>query len=80
MRSEGSKEATNHESTSVSLGMSEAPELLAPDDLPPSKGWAVAALSRVYKNAQPVGVFSSLTIFRDRTSVLAYDYIRDPPG
>jgi hypothetical protein len=80
MTSEGSQQATDHESTRVSLGISEAPELLAADDLPPSKGWAVAALSRVYKNAQPVGVFSSLTLYRDGTSVLAYDYIRDSPG
>ena len=75
-----SKRGTNQQSTrAVALSRSELPRLVGPDDLIPRTGWAVMAFSKVYNNAQPVGIFVNLTILRDATAILAYEHIRDPP-
>jgi hypothetical protein len=62
-------------------------KVLEPDELPvlsnaglpAAKGWSVVALTKVYKDRIPAGVFVDLTIRRDGSSVLTYEEIRSFP-
>jgi hypothetical protein len=67
-------------SMQIAISRPEFPRFLDENEPPPPKGWAIAGLAKVYKDAQPVGILSQVTISARGDSVLVYDYIRAPPS